>query len=65
MMIPIQWFLNKRINIKLVTSCALSLALIVTPAAQRVMNPVIKSPCLQTKDRMQEQPEGVLEEVCP
>jgi hypothetical protein len=32
-MIPIQWFLNKRINIKLVTSCALSLALIVTPAA--------------------------------
>ncbi len=29
---PIQWFLNKRINIKLVTSCALSLALIVTPA---------------------------------
>jgi hypothetical protein len=33
MMIPIQWFLNKRINIKLVTSYALSLALIVTPAA--------------------------------
>jgi hypothetical protein len=33
MMIPIQWFLNKRINIKLVTSCALSLALVVTPAA--------------------------------
>ncbi|MEW6498593.1 MAG: DUF928 domain-containing protein [Cyanobacteriota bacterium] len=30
---PIQWFLNKRINVKLVTSCALSLALIVTPAA--------------------------------
>jgi len=33
MMISIQWFLNKRINIKLVTSCAVSLALIVTPAA--------------------------------
>jgi hypothetical protein len=33
MMIPIQWFLNKRINLKLVTSCALSLALIITPAA--------------------------------
>jgi hypothetical protein len=33
MMIPIHWFLNKRINIKLVTSCALSLALIVTPVA--------------------------------
>jgi hypothetical protein len=32
MMIPIQWFLNKRIKIKLVTSCALSLALVVTPA---------------------------------
>ena len=32
MMIPIQWFLNKRINIKLATSCALNLALIVTPA---------------------------------
>ena len=33
MMIPIQWCLNKRINLKLVTSCALSLALILTPAA--------------------------------
>ncbi len=33
MMIPIQWFLNKRINLKLVASCALSLALIITPAA--------------------------------
>ena len=33
MMIPIQRFLNKRINIKLITSCTLSLALIVTPAA--------------------------------
>ncbi len=30
---PIQWFLNKRINIKLVTSCVLSLVVIVTPAA--------------------------------
>ncbi len=30
---PIQWFLNKRIKIKLVTSCALSLPLVVTPAA--------------------------------
>ncbi|MBD0388771.1 MAG: DUF928 domain-containing protein [Nostoc sp. C3-bin3] len=33
MMIPILWFSNKRINIKLVTSFALSLALIITPAA--------------------------------
>lgn len=33
MMIPIQWYLNKRINVKLVTSFALSLALVVTPAA--------------------------------
>ena len=32
-MISIQRLLNKRINVKLVTSCALSLALIVTPAA--------------------------------
>ncbi|HEY9600649.1 MAG TPA: DUF928 domain-containing protein [Allocoleopsis sp.] len=32
-MISIQGLLNKRINIKLVTSCALGLALIVTPAA--------------------------------
>lgn len=32
-MIPIQWFLNKRINIKLVISCTLSLGLIVTSAA--------------------------------
>ncbi|HEY9796121.1 MAG TPA: DUF928 domain-containing protein [Leptolyngbyaceae cyanobacterium] len=32
-MISIQGLLNKRINIKRVTSCALSLALIVTPAA--------------------------------
>jgi len=31
-MIPIEWFLNKRIKIKRVTSCALSLVLIVTPA---------------------------------
>ena len=32
-MISIQRLLNKRINVKLVTSCALGLALIVTPAA--------------------------------
>ncbi|MEH2247777.1 DUF928 domain-containing protein [Nostoc sp.] len=32
-MIPIQWFLNKRINIKLVISCTLSLGLIVISAA--------------------------------
>ena len=32
MMNPIQWFSNKRINIKLVTSFVLSLALVVTPA---------------------------------
>lgn len=29
---PIQWFLNKRINIKLATTCVLSLVLIVNPA---------------------------------
>ncbi|MEW5861421.1 MAG: hypothetical protein AB1861_29255, partial [Cyanobacteriota bacterium] len=33
MMISIQGLLNKRTKVKLVTSCALSLALIVTPAA--------------------------------
>jgi hypothetical protein len=33
MMIPFQWFFNKRLNIKQVMSCTLSLALIVTPAA--------------------------------
>jgi hypothetical protein len=33
MMIPIQCFSNKRLNIKLITSFTLSLALIVTPAA--------------------------------
>jgi hypothetical protein len=32
-MISIQGLLNKRINVKLVTSCALGLALIITPAA--------------------------------
>ena len=31
-MISIQWFFNKRINIKILTSCALSLTLVVTPA---------------------------------
>ena len=31
-MMSIQWFFNKRINIKILTSCALSLTLIVTPA---------------------------------
>lgn len=36
---PIKWLLNKRINIKLVTSCVLSLALIVIPAALAGYNP--------------------------
>lgn len=44
MMIPIQWFLNKRIKIKLVTSCALSLALIVTPAALASYTPGDQKP---------------------
>lgn len=49
MMIPIQWFLNKRINIKLVTSCALSLALIVTPAVLAAYIPGDQKPV--PKDR--------------
>jgi len=40
----IQWFLNKRINIKLVTCCALSLALIVTPAALASYTPGDQKP---------------------
>lgn len=41
---PIQWFLNKRINIKQVTCCALSLALIVTPAALAAYEPGDQKP---------------------
>ncbi len=41
---PIQWFLNKRINIKLVTSCVLSLGLIVTPAALASYTPSDQKP---------------------
>ena len=48
-MIPIQWFLNNRINIKLVTSCALSLALIVTPAVLAAYVPGKQKPV--PKDR--------------
>lgn len=48
-MIPIQWFLNKRINTKLVTSCALSLALIVTPAVLAAYVPGEQKPV--PKDR--------------
>lgn len=33
MMVPLQWFVNKRINITLVTSCVLSVALVATPVA--------------------------------
>ncbi len=44
MMIPIRWFLNKRINVKLVTSCTLSLALIVTPAALASYTPGDQNP---------------------
>lgn len=44
MMHPIQWFLNKRINIKRVTSCALGLALIVTPAALASYEPGDQKP---------------------
>lgn len=44
MMIPIQWFSNKRINIKLITSCFLSLALIVTPAALAAYTPGTQKP---------------------
>jgi hypothetical protein len=33
MMVPLQWFVNKRINIKLVASCVLSVALVTTPVA--------------------------------
>jgi hypothetical protein len=44
MMIPIRWFLNKRINVKLVTSCTLSLALIVTPAALASYTPGDQKP---------------------
>ena len=49
MMIPIQWFLNKRINIKLVSSCALSLALIITPAVLAAYVPRDQRPA--PKDR--------------
>jgi hypothetical protein len=41
---PIQWFSNKRINIKLVSSCALSLALVVTPAALAAYTPGEQKP---------------------
>ena len=41
---PIQWFLNKRINIKLVTSCTLGLALFVTPAALASYTPGDQKP---------------------
>jgi hypothetical protein len=64
-MISIQGLLNKRINVKLVTSCALGLALIVTPAALADYVPGDQKPVLQTANRMEEQPEGVLGEVCP
>lgn len=43
-MISIQWFLNKRLNIKLVTSCTLSLALILTPAALASYTPGAQKP---------------------
>lgn len=38
MIIPIKWFPNKRLNIKVVTSCILSLALVATPAALAIPN---------------------------
>jgi hypothetical protein len=41
---PIQWLLNKRIKIKRVTSCALSLTLIVTPAALASYTPGDQKP---------------------
>lgn len=44
MMIPIQWFLNKRINIKLFTSCVLSLAMVVTPAVLASYTPGDQKP---------------------
>ncbi len=40
----IQWFLNKRINIKLVTSCALSLAVVVASAALAAYAPGDQKP---------------------
>lgn len=43
-MISIQWFLNKRINVKLATTCALSLALIITPAALASYTPGDQKP---------------------
>lgn len=44
MMTPIQWFSNKRITIKLVTSCTLSLAMIITPAALAAYTPGTQKP---------------------
>ena len=49
MIIPIKWCLNKRINIKLVASCVLSLTLIVTPAVLAVYEPGDQKPV--PKDR--------------
>ncbi|MFB2895403.1 DUF928 domain-containing protein [Aerosakkonemataceae cyanobacterium BLCC-F50] len=43
-MIPIQWFLNKRINIKRVISCTLSLVLIATPAVLASYTPGDQKP---------------------
>ena len=44
MMILIQWFLNKRLNIKLVTICTLSLALIVAPVVASYIPPKTQKP---------------------
>ena len=44
MMMSIQWFPNKFINIKRVTSCALSLTLIVTPAVLAAYSPGDQNP---------------------
>jgi Domain of Unknown Function (DUF928) len=48
-MIPIPWFLNKRINIKVVISCTISLGLIVTSAAVASYTPTDQKPV--PKDR--------------
>lgn len=49
MMILIQWFMNKSINIKLVASCTLSLALVANPAVLAVYEPGTQKPV--PKDR--------------
>lgn len=44
MMVPLQWFVNKRIDITLVTSCVLSVALVTTPVALAQYKPLNPSP---------------------